>query len=341
MKNKTVLVTGGAGYIGSHTSFVLAQQGYNVVIIDKLLHGQQFNFPWATFIKADFADEKVLKDVFLNYKIDAVIHFAALIEVGLSVESPHLFYENNVVKTLKLLDVMRENGVRKIIFSSSCAVYGDPVRVPMDEEHLKNPISPYGKNKLVVEYVLEDYARAYGLQYVSLRYFNSAGAFPEQNLGEQHDPETHIIPLLFRSIRNKTPFYVFGSDYATPDGTCVRDYIHVRDLADAHLKAYEHVNATHVSDVFNLGTGRGYSVRELVLAAGNVCGQKAIVICKERRDGDVDALVADPSKATNILGWSPQFSSLDFILKSALKFEEINLAKVQYEQNNIRYNKLL
>jgi UDP-glucose 4-epimerase len=319
---KTILITGGAGYIGSHTGYFVAAKGYEVIVLDKFIHDQPFNAPWARIIRGDFADEKILDFIFLNYKIDAVFHFGAFIEVGKSVTNPQAFYENNVTKTIKLLDCMLRHGVKKFIFSSSCAVYGDPVYVPIDEAHPKNPVSPYGKNKLVVEYVLEDYAHAYGLKYVSLRYFNAAGSLPELGLGEYHKDETHAIPLLLRAIYSQKPFTIFGNSYQTPDGTPIRDYVHVSDIAQAHLKALEHLDRTNVSDVFNLGTGVGSSVQELIRQAEAVCKKKAVVCIAGRRDGDSPRLVANYTKASFILGWQPQYSNLEFILKSALRFEE-------------------
>ncbi len=318
---KVILVLGGAGYIGSHTSYLLSKLGYEVIIIDKLLHSQTFNHPWAKLIKADFTNEEVLNFVFDKFEIEAVMHFAAFIEVGESVKRPADFYENNVVKTLKFLNFMMKKKVKKIIFSSSCAVYGDPIKIPMDENHPKDPVSPYGKNKLVVEYALQDYADAYGLQYVSLRYFNASGALPDQNLGEQHNPETHIIPLMLRAIKNKKTFKIFGTDYDSVDGTCVRDYIHVLDIANAHILALQYLDKNGKSDCFNLGTGNGFTVQQMINAAQKVTGQKLITQNHPRRAGDSTALVADYSKAKKILGWEPKNSDLDFILKTAWAWE--------------------
>ena len=318
---KTILVLGGAGYIGSNTAYLLYQKGYNVLILDKLIHGQTFDHKWATLIKEDFADEEVLKNIFTEYKIEAVMHFAAFIEVGTSVKKPAEFYDNNVIKTIKFLDFMLKSGVKKFIFSSSCAVYGNPVKIPMDEKHPFDPISPYGKNKLVVEFVLQDYANAYGLQYVSLRYFNAAGADPINELGEKHNPETHIIPLMLRAIKNNKVFKIFGTNYNTPDGTCVRDYIHIKDLANAHLLGLEYLNTADKSDCFNLGTGRGYSVKEMTKEAQRVCNKKILVKDCESRLGDVDTLIADNKKAKMVLGWEPKYSDLENILRSAWEWE--------------------
>lgn len=330
---KTILVLGGAGYIGSHTSYLLYKRGYKVVIIDKLLHGQSFNHAWADLIIGDFADENLLKTVFNKYKIEAVMHFAALIEVGISVIKPAEFYENNVIKTLRFLKFMLKHDVKKIIFSSTCAIYGNPVKIPMDENHPFAPISPYGKNKLTVEFVLEDFSKAYDLNYVSLRYFNAAGSDFENGLGEQHNPETHIIPLMLRAIKNNKTFKIFGSNYNTPDGTCVRDYIDVKDLANAHLLALNYLLDTKKSTVFNLGTGSGYSVKEMIKAAENICGKKMDVQMYERRAGDVDTLIADNKKIKNILGWQPLYSNINKIVESAWywenRFEKYKLFKVK------------
>ncbi len=318
---KTILVLGGAGYIGSNTAYLLNQRGYEIIIIDKLIYKQKFDHDFAKLIVGDFADTNLLESVFEKYKIDAVMHFAAFIEVGVSVTNPAEFYDNNVVKTIKFLDTMIKHGVKNFIFSSSCAVYGNPVKVPIDEAHPYAPISPYGKNKLIVEYVLQDYAQAYDLKYISLRYFNAAGADPKNNLGEQHIPETHIIPLLLRAIKNKKTFKIFGDDYNTPDGTCIRDYIHVKDLALAHLLAFEYLIKEKKSQVFNLGTGHGYSVKELITAAEKEAGQEANIEVFARRAGDVDTLIADNKKIKSILNWEPSYSNLENIIHSALEWE--------------------
>jgi UDP-glucose 4-epimerase len=318
----TILCIGGAGYVGSHAAYLAAQQGYRVIILDALLHGQHFKFPWATCIKGDYGDEALLKDIFKKEKIDAVMHFASYIEVGESVKEPAKFYSNNVVKTLTLLNVMQQYFVTNLIFSSSCAVYGPPQEVPIPETHQRLPVSPYGKTKNVIEYILEDYAHAYGLTYVALRYFNASGATPERSLGEEHDPETHLIPLLLRAMTSQKPFYIFGADYPTPDGTAIRDYVHVLDIADAHLRALKHLLINKVSDVFNLGTGVGFSVAEIVAAAETIFETKINTIMTPARPGDVAKLVANPDKAYQILCWQPRYSSLEFILKSAYKWEQ-------------------
>jgi UDP-glucose 4-epimerase len=321
---KDILITGGAGYIGSHASYLLAmKKKYNVIIIDKFLHNQSFNHKWATVIKDDFANEAILKKIFSKYKIDAVMHFAAFIEVGESVKDPKRFYENNVLKTIKFLNFILEHNVKKFIFSSSCAVYGEPKKIPIDESHPLNPFSPYGKNKLAVEFALQDYDLAYGLKSVSLRYFNAAGALADQQLGEQHDPETHIIPLMLEAAKKRKPFKIFGTDYDTKDGTCIRDYVHVLDIARAHVLALEFLDKTNKSDVFNLGSGKGFSVKEMIEAAEKICCTKShnlsriFVEKKDRRPGDPAILLADPTKAKKILGWKPKHSDLKTIITSA------------------------
>ncbi|KKQ32160.1 MAG: ExoB [candidate division TM6 bacterium GW2011_GWF2_37_49] len=329
MNNQTILVVGGAGYIGSHTSWLLHQQGYNVIVLDKLVHKQTFNQSWARLIKSDFSNEQTLKTIFTENKIDCVMHFAAFIEVGESVKNPKDFYQNNVTKTLTLLNSMLEHGVNKFIFSSSCAVYGVPQKLPLEETHQFAPVSPYGKNKLVIEYALQDYAKAYGLQYISLRYFNASGACPEKMLGEWHIPETHVIPKLLRAAMNNQTFLVCGDDYSTQDGTCIRDYVHVLDIGQAHIQAYEHLNKTGISDCFNLGSEYGFSIKQLISAAEQICKTKIKIGICNRRPGDVPILIANASKAQKILGWQAKNSSIENILKSALEWENI-LIKTKY-----------
>ncbi|MCK4650615.1 UDP-glucose 4-epimerase GalE [Candidatus Babeliales bacterium] len=319
---KTILIPGGAGYIGSNTAYLMYKLGYKVIIVDNLFHGQSFNHSWAEFIKADFTDNEVLKNIFSKNKIDAVMHFAALIEVGESVKRPRDFYNNNVIKTIKLLNCMVDHGVKKIVFSSSCAVYGNPVKIPLDEDNPYNPISPYGKNKLCIEFALKDYADAYDLQYVSLRYFNAAGANIKERLGEQHNPETHIIPLMLRAIKNNKIFKIFGTNYKTEDGTCVRDYIHVKDLAQAHVLALKYLDNGGKSNFFNLGSEAGYSVKQMIQAAQKICNKEMKIEICDRRPGDVDILIADSSKIKKVLGWIPKYSDLDFILQTAWEWEQ-------------------
>lgn len=320
--SKVVLVTGGAGYIGSHTSYLLQQRGYRVIIIDNFVYEQPCLLPSVEVIRGDFSDSTLLDRVFSQNNIDVVMHFAAYIEVGESVIHPQKFYENNVSKTIVLLGKMVEYGVTHIIFSSSCAVYGEPRYVPIDEKHPYGPASPYGKTKLALEFVLQDYATAYGMKYISLRYFNAAGALGLHDLGEWHNPETHVIPNLMRAALHDKEFFIFGNDYPTSDGTCLRDYVHVLDIADAHVRAYEYLQEHTESQVFNLGSGSGYTVKQLIEVAEKVCKKKINVLMKPRRGGDVEALVADTTKVARMLGWQPQHSDLERMLEAAYAWEK-------------------
>ncbi len=323
----TVLITGGAGYIGSHVSYIMAQKGYNVIILDTLLHGQKWIHSWATCIVKDFADSATLEAIFSQNNVEAVMHFAAYAQVGESVQDPLLYYENNVSKTITLIQYMLAYNVTKIIFSSSCAVYGTPQRIPITEDHPCNPINPYGATKYMVERVLEDCRKAYNFHYVSLRYFNAAGGVPELELGEQHTPETHLIPLIFNAALSNKPFTLFGVDHATLDGSCIRDFVHVQDIAQAHWLALRHLNNKLPSDVFNLGTGTGFSVKQVLAAAEHICEHAIIKIYAKKREGDPALLVADPSRAHDILGWKPRHSQLEFMLKSAYIFTRNQLHK--------------
>lgn len=313
---RTILVTGGAGYIGSNTAYYLYQQGFNVIILDSLRYNQRFNFPWATCVKGDIGDSKILNSIFDQYPIEAVFHFAGLIEVGASVKDPQVFYRENVKKTLVLFESMLSHNVKKIIFSSTAAVYGIPKSVPILENSVKNPINPYGKTKLAVEGILADYNKAYNLRYAVLRYFNAAGANVEAGLGEFHDPETHLIPNILRSVRDGQLFTLFGDDYNTPDGSCIRDYLHVKDLATAHYKALEHLTENS-SFVGNLGTGTGVSNKQIVKAAERVVGQPVTIKIQDRRPGDPDMLVADAEYAQRTLDWAPAHSDINTIIQDA------------------------
>jgi len=330
---KAILITGGAGYIGSHTSFLMAQKGYKVIILDNFVHDQIFNPQWATVIKKDFSDKKTLDMIFSNYKIEAVMHFAAFIEVGKSIKNPMKFYKNNVSKTISLIESMITYGVNKFIFSSSCAIYGNPQELPITENHPKNPISPYGKNKLMIEMALEDFNQAYGLQFISLRYFNAAGSMPHYGLGEQHKPETHVIPLILTAAFEQKPFYIFGTKYQTKDGSCIRDFVHVWDIANAHWLALENLNKKNPSDCFNLGTGEGFSVKQLINTVEKICRTKIKTLTKNKRIGDPPILIADPSKAFNILKWKPLHSDLEFIIKTAYTFQ-IDQQRTHITQNS-------
>lgn len=322
MNKHTVLIIGGAGYIGSHIAFECARAGYQVIVLDSFVHNNYFSPKWATIIKGDYGDAHLLQTIFSSYEINAVIHCAAFIEVGESVRNPLAFYENNVSKTVTLLQQMVHRNVRNLIFSSSCAVYGQPHFIPLTESHQLQPMSPYGHTKAMIEQLLHDVAQAHHLRFVALRYFNAAGAFPEQHLGEQHLHETHLIPLMLDALLMRKPFTIFGDDYQTKDGTAVRDFVHVRDIAHAHVLALEHLHAGHPSDFFNLGTGVGYSIKEIIETMQRISGSALKTIIAPRRLGDPDVLIADSHKAQMILKWKPLYSDLEFILKSALVFHK-------------------
>lgn len=315
-----VLVTGGAGYIGSHVNKLLASLGYETVVLDNLFRGHRELVKWGTFYEIDLLDKKALKDLLCDEKVEAVMHFAALAYVGESVKEPARYYENNTVGSYNLLTAMMEAGVENIVFSSTCAVYGDPEYVPMDETHPKKPVNPYGRSKLAVEFMLEDFAQACGLRYISLRYFNAAGADPDLETGEWHEPETHLIPNAIYTALGIRPYIeVFGSDYETEDGTCVRDFVHVSDLAKAHIKALEYLVSGGKSCALNLGTGRGYSVMEVINLVERLSGSSVKVKHAPRRQGDPPVLVANPGKAKEVIGWTPRYGIED-IIDTALRW---------------------
>ncbi|MFZ2197770.1 MAG: UDP-glucose 4-epimerase GalE [Thermodesulfovibrionales bacterium] len=316
--DKSILITGGAGYIGSHTNKELNKKGYGTVVVDNLSRGHRDFVKWGELRICDLAEVDALRNIFRSFPIKAVVHFAAFAYVGESFDDPQRYYVNNVLNTINLLSVMREFDVRYLIFSSSCATYGNPVTSPIAETHPQNPISPYGRSKFMAENILADYARAYGLQYVSLRYFNAAGADIDGEIGERHDPETHLIPLVLDVAAGKRDYVeIFGSDYETPDGTCIRDYVHVTDLANAHILALEHLLSGGGSEVFNLGSGSGYSVREIIRAAGNVTQKEISTREAGRRKGDPAVLICSSEKIKKTLSWEPKFGSLDAILNTA------------------------
>lgn len=315
--SKTVLVVGGAGYIGAHTCLLLAERGYLPVAFDNLSNGHSEFVQWGPLEVGDIRDRQRLDEVFAQYQPDAVLHFAALIEVGESVKDPVAFYDNNVVGTLTLLAASMAAGVEAFVFSSTCATYGLPDQVPMDESHKQAPINPYGRTKLIVEQALADYGAYKGLRSVMLRYFNAAGADAEGRIGEWHSPETHAIPLAIdAALGRRHSFKIFGSDYDTRDGTCVRDYIHVLDLADAHVRAVDYLLEGGETVALNLGTGTGTTVRELVDAIASVTGREFPVELADRRPGDSTSLVANNEKARQVLGWQP-VRDLDEIVRSA------------------------
>ncbi|MEL6724978.1 MAG: UDP-glucose 4-epimerase GalE [Pseudomonadota bacterium] len=315
--SKTVLVTGGAGYVGSHCAKAFAQAGWRVVTFDNLSRGHREFVKWGPLIEGDLLDRTALDEALANTQPDAVAHFAALAYVGESMDSPDLYYRNNVLGTMHLLDSMRGAGVGQLVFSSSCATYGISNDL-ITETTPQRPINPYGETKLICEKMIRDYGDAYDIRSVMLRYFNAAGCDAEGETGERHDPETHVIPRALRGAIDGTfTFNIFGGDYDTPDGTCVRDYVHVTDLADAHARALNYLSDGGETDVFNLGTGRGYSVKELANAVSKVAGREVPQIIAERRPGDPPRLVASADKARNVLGWQPQHSDLETILKTA------------------------
>jgi UDP-arabinose 4-epimerase len=318
-----VLVTGGAGYIGSHTAKALAQAGHEVVVLDDFSGGHRWAVKWGPCVEGDLGDVALVTQALKTYGIDAVMHFAASIQVGESVRDPKKYFWNNVVNTLRLLDAMLAAGVPHIVFSSSAAVYGHPEKVPIPEEHPTRPVNPYGDTKLMMERALEWYGAAYGIRWTALRYFNAAGADPDGELGEEHDPESHLIPLVIRAALGRTPYVeVFGTDYATPDGTAIRDYIHIVDLADAHVKALQYLARGGESRAINLGTGEGHTVREVIAAVSKVSGTPVPARDTPRRAGDPSALIADPAQAVSLLGWKPRHASLSEIVESAWKWHK-------------------
>lgn len=316
----TVLVTGGAGYIGSHITYELIARGHDVIILDSLVYDQHNVVNNAPLIKGNCGDQQLLATIFSQHPITAVMHCAAFIEVGASTKQPLDFYDNNVSMTINLLASMRTHKITKLIFSSSCAVYGTPQFLPLTEMHPYGPISPYGATKMMVERILADADSAHGIKSVALRYFNAAGASPKLNLGERHTPETHIIPLLLRAATTQTPFTIFGTDYATPDGTCVRDYLHVRDIANAHAQALNYLDTEQLSTCLNLGTGQGVSVSQLIKMVEKITGMTIKKLHGTMRQGDPHTLVADPHRAHTMLNWLPQHSQLETIIKDAYEF---------------------
>ena len=322
MKRSCILVTGGAGYIGSHTAHLLGQQGYDVTVVDNLSRGQRHNADPERLRVVDIGDTEGLCRIFTERSFDAVIHFAAYIAVGESMRLPELYFTNNVSGSLSLLTAMVRSGVRHLVFSSTAAVYGMPAAVPIKEDAPYAPVNPYGESKVMVEKILHWFDVVHGLRSISLRYFNASGADPEGKLGEEHEPETHLIPLLFRAILTGRPVTIFGEDYPTPDGTCIRDYIHVSDLAQAHIVALEWLMGGGGSDAFNVGTGSGYSVRQVVRAVEEITGKRVPYIVGPRREGDPAELVADSAKLRRALKWTPRYSDLHDIVSTAWNFEQ-------------------
>ncbi|CCQ51570.1 UDP-glucose 4-epimerase GalE [Crocosphaera watsonii] len=322
----TILVTGGAGYIGSHAVLSLQKAGYNVIVYDNLSYGHPEivqDVLKVELIVGDTNDRTLLDQIFSSRNITAVMHFAAFIAVGESVRDPAIYYQNNVAGTLTLLEAMIAANIKKFVFSSTCAIYGMPQEIPMTEKHPNNPLNAYASSKYMVEQILKDFDRAYGLKSVVFRYFNASGADPSGNLGEDHDPETHLIPLaLLTALKKREHLFIFGTDYETPDGTAVRDYIHVNDLASAHVLGLDYIFNGGESEMFNLGNGNGFSVREVIEMAKKVTGVDFLVKETDRRPGDAPILVGSSEKAKSILGWQPQYFELKTIVNDAWQWHK-------------------
>lgn len=323
MKPSTFLVTGGAGYIGSHLVKALIEKQHQVVVVDNLSAGRASAVLGGELIIHDFDDREFLDELFSKTRFDGVFHFASQIVVSESVKDPGKYYRANTAATLTLLEAMRDHKVGPLVFSSTAAAYGEPLYTPINEQHPTNPLNPYGRSKLMVEHMLADFDSAYGQKYIALRYFNAAGADPQARIGENHDPETHLIPLALQAITGKRPpLQLFGQDYDTPDGTCIRDYIHVDDLASAHILAIEFLINGGDSGIFNLGSNHGYSVNEVIETAAKVTGQQLPFTYAARRPGDPATLVADASLAKKVLGWQPQYTDLTQIIAHAWAWEQ-------------------
>lgn len=320
----TILVVGGAGYIGSHMVKMLLANGYQVVTLDNLSGGYRDAVLGGDFVFGDIADRQGLDRLFSGYTFDGVMHFASFIQVGESVNDPSKYYQNNVAATLNLLDAMVAHEVKTLIFSSTAAIFGEPQYVPIDEQHPKQPINPYGFTKWMVEQILADYDRAYGLKSISLRYFNAAGADPDAQIGELHLPESHLIPLVLQAASGRRKSVtIYGQDYATPDGTCIRDYIHINDLCQAHLLALQQLlTGDSSSAAYNLGNGAGFSVKQVIDVAREITKQPIPVVIGENRGGDAASLVADSKRAQTMLGWQPQYAELATIIAHAWQWEE-------------------
>ena len=320
---KKVLVTGGAGYIGAHACKALAAAGFLPITYDNLVHGHDDAVKWGPLERGDIQDRARLDDVISRWRPSAIMHFAAFAYVGQSVADPGSYYRNNVAGSLTLLEAARDSGIDRFVFSSTCAIYGTPDALPISEEMTQRPINPYGASKLMVERMLTDFGAAHGLRSIALRYFNAAGADPDGEIGESHDPETHLIPLVLDAASGRRPAVtIFGADYDTPDGTCIRDYVHVTDLADAHVKALQALESGAPSNACNLGNGQGYSVREVINAARRITGCEVPLLPGDRRAGDPAALVSDATRAREILGWQPRITDLDEIIRTAWAWQQ-------------------
>lgn len=327
-----ILVTGGAGYIGSHACKLLAQHGHEPIVYDNLSRGNKWAVKWGPLEIGDILDKDKLDAVLKKYKPEAVMHFAALAYVGESVREPMLYYKNNVAGSINLLEAVIENGIRKFIFSSTCATYGIPNEIPITENHPQSPINPYGNSKMMIEKILKDYSQAGLIDYVALRYFNAAGADPEGEIGEMHDPETHLIPqIIYNALGITDSIKIFGTDYPTKDGTCVRDYIHVSDLADAHLRALDFLDHHNGGYAFNLGNKKGYSIKEVLRVVKDLSNEKLKIIEENRRDGDPPVLVGDYKLAKSRLKWEPKYN-LKTIIETAWKWYSINTTQTYTTQ---------
>ncbi len=310
-----ILITGGAGYIGSHVNKALNKAGYETVVLDNLIKGFEDFVKWGVFVEGDYGDEELLNKIFKEYDIEAVMHFGAYISVAESVEYPKAYLENNYEKTLTLIKAMKDNGVKNLIFSSTAAVYGSPVEIPIKETHQLKPINPYGKSKLLVEEYLKSQD---DINYVIFRYFNASGDDPDCEIGELHEPETHLIPLILdAALGRRDSISVFGDDYDTEDGSCVRDYIHVNDIANAHIEGLRYLENGGENNVFNIGNGRGFSVKEVISVVKKVTGKDFPVNIEGRRPGDPGTLVADSNKIHEVLGWTPEYDTLESIIETA------------------------
>lgn len=319
-----ILIVGGAGFIGTHMAAQLLATGHEIVVYDKQASSSlATHFPQAVTIEGSISETDKLSAIFKQHNFIAVMHFAAYIEVGESVNDPEKYYDNNVANTLALLAIMRQHQVNYFIFSSTAAVYGEPQYLPIDTQHPKLPLNPYGRSKWIVEQILQDYDQAYGLRYATLRYFNAAGADPDSRFGESHQPETHLIPIVLRAANGRRQHItIFGNDYDTEDGTCVRDYIHVCDLCDAHALALDYLQRNHQSATFNLGNGQGFSIKQVLQTAEQVTGKKIPTLIGSRRPGDPARLVAESSTTMKILNWQPRYADLTAIIEHAWQWEK-------------------
>jgi UDP-arabinose 4-epimerase len=326
----SILIAGGAGYIGSHAAKLVAQAGLEPVVLDNFVYGHKWAAKWGPLVEGDLANRELVDRVLVDHKVTAVIHFAAYAYVGESVTNPRKYFHNNVVNTLTLLDSMVDRGVRDIVFSSTCATYGEPAQVPISEDQPQKPVNPYGESKLMVEKILGWYQRAYDIRFAALRYFNAAGADPEGEIGEDHDPETHLVPLAIEAALGRgKELQIFGTDYPTPDGTAIRDYIHVTDLAEAHVLALGHLGKGTKELKLNLGTGKGHSVREVLGAVEKISGRKVPAREVGRRAGDPPSLVADARRAAEVLAWRPKYAALETIVEHALRWHEQSLPRLR------------